>query len=34
MNKWNLITAIIAGIIVQLIVWFVIKPKAEKRGSA
>jgi len=30
MNKWNLTTAIIAGLIVQVIVWFIVKPMAEK----
>jgi hypothetical protein len=33
MNKWSLASAIIAGLIVQLIVWFIIKPVVEKRNS-
>ncbi len=33
MNKWNIATAILAGLIVQLIVWFIIKPMAEKRNN-
>jgi hypothetical protein len=33
MNKWSLMSAIIAGLIVQLIVWFIIKPVVEKRNN-
>jgi hypothetical protein len=33
MNKSSLVIAIIAGLIVQLIVWFIIKPMAEKRNN-
>ena len=34
MNKWSLASAIIAGLIVQLIVWFIIKPIVEKKNNS